>query len=197
MRPGPPRICCGQAMGCHTYIYAVDLRRVQSAFGSNDRDLLRRIAGKYPDDCAASNNSFATFATFVADGVLSLDGAVAELIQGTLSSPASSAFQYGYALEMLCLNLGAKLDTDRLGKIAGIGFAEQLATSGPPIPIPTPDDFPIIGYMTHQQAEAELQRIAGLDLSHPNAFVNLAIAQLRACLEQARRQTIDLVAFCY
>jgi len=181
-------------MGCHTYIYAVDLRRVRLAFGSNDRDLLRRIVGKCPDDFAASGNSFVTF---VADGVLSLDGALAELIQGTLSSPESSAFQYGYALEMLCLNLGAKLDTDRLGEIAGIGFAELLATSGPPIPIPTPDDFPIIGYMTHQQAEAELQRIAGLDLSHPNVLVNLAIAQLRACLEQARHQTIDLVAFCY
>jgi hypothetical protein len=180
-------------MGYQTRIYGVDLRRLQSAFGSHDGDLVRRLSEQYAEDFADADEGFATE---IAEGALTLEAALAEVIQGTISGSRSTAFQYGYALEMLSRHLGEKMDTDMLGEIEGIGFAEQLATSGPPIPIPIPEDFPIIGYMTHQDAVAELQRIEGLDLSHPDRLVNIAIGQLRSCLEEARRQCLDLVAFC-
>lgn len=181
-------------MGYQTTVYAVDLRDLRAAFGSNDGDLLRDISERYAEDFADADESFETE---IAAGALTLEAAIAELIQGTLSGSPSTAFQYGYALEILCRHFGTKLDTDMLGEIEGIGLAEQLATAGPPIAIPTPeDDFPVIGYMTHQETVAELQRIEGVELSHPRPSVNTAIAQLRSCLEEARRQSLDLVAFC-
>jgi hypothetical protein len=179
-------------MSTATSIYAVDLRPLRAACGSNDADLLQRITDTHRDDIRESNE---WHEDAIAAGALTLEAALAELIQGTFSGPPSTAFQYGYALELLCKHLGERVWTDELGEIEGIGFAQALALSGPPIPIPIPEDFPVIGYMTHQQIEAELQRIAGMDLSHPDALVTIAIGQLRAALEEARRQGVDLVAF--
>ena len=51
--------------------------------------------------------------------------------------------------------------------------------------------------MTHQEVAADLKRIEGMDLSHPNGGVRVAIDQLRACLAEARHRSVDLVAFCY
>ena len=180
-------------MGYHTSIYAVDLQRLRSAFGSNDTQLLDEIAETCREAFAESNE---WFATEIANGALTREAALAELIRGTLSAAESSAFQYGYALETLCRHVGTQLETDMLGEIGGIGLADELATSGPPVPIPPPDDFPVMGYLTHQQAAAELHRIAASPPSHPEPSVRLAIEQLRSCLEHASRQRVDLVAFC-
>ncbi len=181
-------------MSYSTAIYAVDLQLLESSFGSKDVDMLRHIKRQYGHLFQEADE---WFDDKISQGVPTLEEAIAELIEGTLTAPALAAFQHGYALEMLCRHFGARLNSDALGMIEGMGVAERLALSGPPIAIPRSEDFPVIGYMTYQQTVAELQRMEGKTFSYTDKYVETAHMQLKSCLEEAERRRVGLVAFCY
>src|SRR4029079_4918799 len=93
--------------------------------------------------------------------------ALRQIIAGKIKGPDWAGFQYGYVLELLCEHLGQILPNDDvIAFISDLEIPTALHESGPPIPIPTPRDFPSIGYLTAGQVREEYERLNAQDLSH-------------------------------
>jgi hypothetical protein len=134
----------------------------------------------------------------------------------------SVGYKYGYALQYLCLHLGEVPDhdswrtirqsafrsVDTVLKRAGISpktfsTSRFLVERHSPIPIPEPDDFPQIGYLTHN----EIRQICPLFCSDKIAkaiqkesddvqdWLESAIAELKEWLVTAIRKKCDLICF--
>lgn len=123
--------------------YAVDLAALQQVVGSGDEALLAAVLAENadePDD----------------DDELSTAQALRHLILGEPRDEAQ-AYQYGYALEMVCRHLGEQLPGDcwesiRWAVLEQTGFVEVLERSGPPVPLPPSTDFPRIAHLTPEAA---------------------------------------------
>ncbi|PQO40881.1 hypothetical protein [Blastopirellula marina] len=99
---------------------------------------------------------------------LTTGGALADLILGRPKDYAFG-FKYGYALEAICDKLGKHLPGDAwcsinfrarnmIAKLAPADFDKSLWIDGllgrgAPVEMPTPSDFPGIGFLTWQEAE--------------------------------------------
>jgi len=127
--------------------YAVDLVRLRAAIGSEDKKIIaatRKIVGKQFDAAA--------------DG-LSIGQAVTALVMGTPRGKIAT-HQFGYALEALAEHLGTRLAKNVW---SGVGWAavvdaglDAVMKRGSPIRLPTYPDFPMIGFMKHDEVVALL-----------------------------------------
>lgn len=125
--------------------YTLDFVRLRAAIGSQDEKIItatRKIVGKQFD---ADH-----------DG-LSIGQAVSALIMGTPRGKIAT-HQFGYALEAIAEHLGKRLAKDAWSGVgwpavsdAGLG---EVITRGSPVKLPKYPDFPMIGFMEHDEVIA-------------------------------------------
>ncbi|QDV35514.1 DUF7691 family protein [Tautonia plasticadhaerens] len=178
-------------MGYSTTLYGVDLERLRTALGSEDRALLARIKEAERDEFERSDDWFD-------EDRLTLAQALDDLIEGRVSRP-DCGFQYAYALELLCRWLGAELPhDDLLGSLDDLEVETLLERARLPVEIPTPEDFPVVSHLTSEEVHGELVRLSAIDLSFPeDEDIEEARHALVRCLEAARKRGVGVVSFYY
>jgi hypothetical protein len=133
------------------------------------------------------------------DEEISEEQAAAELIEGWVSKP-QQAHQYGYGLERLCQLLGSRLATieGKRGMLQALKLNTPLSKERSPVSLPQRDDFPVIGYLTADEVECEVERLRKLDLSSPKrAAIEEGRKTFFRCLKEAAKRRTSLVAFYY
>ncbi len=194
-------------MGYPFSAYAVDLKKLAAAAGSKDKKLEAALAKKHAmhfEDNAES------FEDEIEEGAPTLAKAVGEIIAGTAPKKSKHGFQYGYALELLTMHFGTRIDEDELGlgcseaidpflKKAKRPDFEKLTKEGVfPFPIPPPSDFPGIGTMNAKDIAAciaALDAIAPLTKDDDDA-TEVADA-LRSWCKKATKKKCGMVWFYY
>src|SRR5579871_11694 len=121
--------------------YLVDLDRLRAAFGSHEMSLVDEITQTFADHIADYDEQAADYDDGPADednGDDEGDGdagsrkglgeALGEIVAGTIQDP-ERGWQYGYALELLCMHLGQRLPAEHFESLrsSGIGYIAQLA----------------------------------------------------------------------
>jgi hypothetical protein len=182
-------------MGYRTLSYGVDIDRLRSAFGSRDEAMLGEIEREFADQFRDNDR---WFSDEIGRGAPSLREALAQIARGEITGGEATGFQYGYALELLCKRLGHELDNDDLIEfVDDLEIPTGLLSSGPPLPIPPPLDFPAIGFLTADQVRDEYARLEGLDLSHDDKDIEAAREEFRSYLRQASERGLGIVTFAY
>lgn len=182
-------------MGYSAQAYAVDIDRIRSAFGSRDETLLRAIEQAFADDLRRSDE---WFSGEISRGAPTLREALAQILRGKITGREGTEFQYGYAVELLCKHLGHSLDTDDgFEFVDDLELPTSLTTSGPPLPIPTLTDFPVIGFLTANQVGEEYARLKDQDLSHDDEDIAAAREEFRSYLQQANDLGLGIAMFSY
>jgi hypothetical protein len=151
--------------------YAVDLKKVVAAAGSKDKKLESALKKKFADEYEENAE---WFEDALKKGAPRLETAIAEIIAGTVPKKSKHGFQYGYAVEKLVMHFGKRIDEDELGlgsedaidpflkKAKQPSFAKLTKTGASPIPIPIPDDFPVISTMTPKDVAALQKSLAAI-----------------------------------
>ena len=176
-------------MGYSTLFYSVDLERLTSLVGSNDKTLSDLFAQKFPDELESRLD----------DNEPILADAFADLIAKTFSHP-DSGHQYGYALEMLCRIIGDHLpDDDAIGDLAPLEIASPLESPKHPINIPKEmNDFPRISYLEPTEVKIEFIRLSSIDIAFPNdEDIEEAREAYKNCIDLAAEQNLAVVTFYY
>lgn len=125
------------------------------------------------------------------------DRAVAELIAGKLTQPAS-AHVYGYALEHLCWTIGTFLDTIEGTDLKSLKLKTPLAKIRLPVKLPKSKDFPYVSYLDAEELRDEVARLRTMDLACPKApHVEEERSHFLQLLEQAAEQKRGVVSFYY
>ncbi len=171
-------------MGYSITLYAVDLERLRAAVGSCDTALLRRIRRREAEEFEADEDWFGEAAA----GKLTLREALEELVAGKWTSPNSGG-QYGYALELLCRDLGKRAELEVSPELVA---GTALARARLPLEIPPPEDFPVISHLTPEEARAALsgRTVPGGDRAEE-------WEALAGCLMTAARRGWGVVSFYY
>src|SRR5262245_32566797 len=104
------------------------------------------------------------------DDEISEEQAAADLVAGRVTRPGA-AHQYGYGLERLCRKLGNPLDVIEVKSVilSHLRLDTRLRISRSPVRLPRRDDFPVIGFLTADEVQGELERFRLLDLSFPQS----------------------------
>jgi len=205
-------------MGHEITPYLVDEPTIAAFFGSKDERLIADVLAAFPDEVSKNEQSFATQ---IAAGAPTLEGALRAMAnRETSRDPMPHAFQYGYALELLCRHLGTRIMDDEHPELAasirvnprGLRMTKELewflSLTHPPIPIPKPEDFPAVGFLSRNQAA---RRSAGIgdgtidptDPALPPWWRRWAKSlgaerdRYAAWLKRAVRERKDLIAFYY
>jgi hypothetical protein len=142
----------------------------------------------------------------IADGAPPLGTAVSEIIAGKVPKKSKHGFQYGYAVEVLVMHLGVRVDEDELGlgcedaidkhlKKAKQPSTDKLTKHGVfPIRIPAPADFPGIGTMTAKDMKAF---VAAATLMKDDAGALEVSGAFRSWCKKATAKKRALVWFYY
>lgn len=194
-------------MGYPFSAFAVDLKKLAAAAGSEDKKLEAALAKKNAKHYAENAE---WFEDEIAKGAPTLAAAVSEIIAGKTPKKSKHGFQYGYALEVLTKHFGTRIDEDELGlgcnealdpclKKAKKPSFEKLTKEGVfPIAIPAPADFPGIGTMNAKDIAACL---AALDAIAPQTKEDDDAGEiadaLRSWCKKATKKKRDLVWFYY
>lgn len=189
--------------------YSASIEKVQKAFGSHDSalaaSLKKRFTSRFEQDAAEKDEDY--------DEEPSLEQALEEIIDGK-ALQAGFGHKYGWVLEMLCNHFGALLPNEcywgmrsawaeeveeALGR-AGIppdqfSLLNHLMYRGSPVKIPTPDDFPAIGYMKVSELPLALRAIEAANLSSLDEEHKRAVLELRNWLEACLNAQSDLICF--
>ena len=97
--------------------------------------------------------------------------------------------------ELLCKHLGHRLENDDLIEFIEIlEIPTGLTTSGPPLPIPRPHDFPDVGFLTADQVQQEYFSLKDQDLSHEDEDIQEAREGFPLLLEAGVRERAGLVS---
>jgi hypothetical protein len=181
--------------------YLVELGRLCATYGSHDYALVQAIQ-RHCADRIAFHNEWADRAP------VSLVQALQEIIDGDLHHP-DHAYQYAYALEMLCRYLGETLPNEEFVGLRspGLVFIQRLRGldfSQRPLPIPelpVPGDGPDIGYVTSGEArdflgDPTLPGGEGTD-AYDRAWEVAVQEQYRSWLRVAVDRQMDVVIFLY
>jgi hypothetical protein len=178
-----------------TNIYVVDLSTLRRAFGSHDQAIVDRISAANQDRFVRSDR---WFKDRIAQGAPRLQQALQQLIDGNLDSAASAAFQYGYALELLCRELGRDMKTyEDIDSINDLLVQSEFARVGPPLPIPISLDFPEIRYASREDVIAEKRSLLAKEDLESDPCIVQARNTLLGCLDTAIELHQSLVAFRY
>jgi hypothetical protein len=125
--------------------------------------------------------------------------AAADLVAGRVTRPGD-AHQYGYALERLCRMLGTPLGAieGKRGILSHLGLDTRLREKRSPVRLPRRDDFPVIGFLTADEVQGELEGLRALDLSFPqSAEIEHDRRTFFKCLQNAAKKGVGIVAFYY
>jgi hypothetical protein len=183
-------------MGYGTHACAIDIDRLRSVFGSNDRAMLKALDESY-GDTFLRNDEWS--ADRISEGAPTQREALAQIIEGKITGPDWAGFQYGYATEILCEHLGHWLEDENLiHDIEDLEIPTGLSNyNGLLFPVPEPDDFPDIRFLTAEQVREDYERLTGLDLSHEDEELEAAREEFRSYFRQASEKGLGLVTFAY
>jgi len=156
-------------MSYSVMFYAVDVPKLQAVFGSNDQALLQEVMASQWEEIEENDE-------FAEDQELPLTTARAmqNIFAGTVdTSDRRLGGLYGYTLKMLCQHMGEFAAGD-IYNTRILPFESKLLSNGVPIPIPEPEDFPEVGYLTQQGLVEELEAARNpLPTSSPHFFDNM------------------------
>lgn len=156
-------------------VYQVDLNALRATVGSNDTALLQRVLAREAYAIRAHDE---WFADEIAGGDPTLGQALEQIVRNQMVR--SAGYAYGYALELLCRELGEPLPSDNF---QGIGWSwietvdarlaelnapprfrlDRLAGIFPLQDVPRPSDFPSIGHLTPEDLDAARAWAAALE----------------------------------
>ncbi len=207
-------------MGYGITPFAVSLKKIERVIGKKKsggllgrlfatssasllREIKRKSAYRFDQD------------DLVDDEEPTLEQALADLLAG---NDLNQLFghKYAYAFELLCDHFGRALNNSMWSAI-GIEWVEQveeamkqagidehaisvsshLMNRGAPVSIPTPDDFPAVGYLRRGEIDAAAQALDSADLSEMDEDLMESVEQLRQWCARCRELGTDLVCFYY
>lgn len=184
--------------------YAVDLARLQQVIGSHDDALVSTLVTEHAEELDAVDD--------VDPSLPSARDAVAALIAGRLESGPVN-FKYGYALELVCRQLGRPLSNERWSAMNGEWFdtvedaflalegkrkiCNEVFWSGPPVALPFIDDFPAIGHVTADAVEPLADELEQALEPARNTAAAAALRELLGWLRLAAQRKLGLVTFYY
>ena len=154
-------------MGYSLMPYLVDEARVVAFRGSGDEALVEEIVAGGADQVAHND---ACFADEIAAGAPTLRAALLDLAHGRVPEVTDHAFQYAYALELLCSHFGETEMTPDAREPAsirlnwnGVTATRELETfltlTTNPVRLPDLQAFPAIGFFSWQQCERRVRGI--------------------------------------
>lgn len=194
-------------MSYGVHAFAVDFGELKAALGSKDGHLLAQVLANFATDIERMD----------ADDVENELPPTAEVLRRMIFGEAYHeerwvGFKYGYALEYLCWHLGEFLDNSQWSSMHGDWFetvdaalaqagvspavfsTAKLVYRGAPVPIPEPDDFPGIGYLTREEIPAVAAALDAADWSRvTDAEARQSIEQVRGWLHTCQETDCGLV----
>ncbi len=207
-------------MGNGLSIYHVNLAKLRAAAGSGDERLAKSVNRKLADEIDSNANFFAHQ---IGKGAPRLDRAVTEIISGPLGrKKREHAFQYGYALELLCRYFGSGGMSEAFERLrddwprrydtalkrVGVGDAiriTKLLRWSPPIAVPhRPNWFPVIATIeanaaSHAIAKLDKRALAELEASTDDDDQALAVGvgEVIGWSRTAKKRKTGIVSFFY
>ena len=194
-------------MGYNYSAYAVDLKALRKVWGKGrkQRELFDEICEEHEDDIADNYESFEDY--IVEDGAPILKRALYEIFLGK-PSQKDHGFQYGYALQLLCEQLGERVGEEELSwfaeyidpllKKARCPSTEQMMGEGTlPLKIPMPKDFPVIGTVEAAGCIAALGALGTIRAMTEDDDALYAIDEITIWFEAAKKKKRGLVWFIY
>jgi hypothetical protein len=207
-------------MGYGIRPYVVPMAKLRASCGSKSRELIAVVERECRELIVEIDGAFESQ---IAGGTPDAATAVAQLVDGSFGASRSGAFMYVYALEILCAQLGARLDApvlertstalleliDRVLRARGVdAFGMRDLTSGrSPVKLPPRTPLPGIGTLEPSVIAIASKQMARLDLSESEvphddrgmrAAAYRAIGEVREWVEAARAMRgAGLLCFYY
>ncbi len=162
--------------------------------GAFMRQLQSAVAGTRLAGLLSCNSEAELLSGWDDEDELSEEQAVADLIAGHFSRPASS---YGYGLQCLCQLLGVKLGViPGKGRLKALKVDTPLAEPRSPTALPEVDDFPHLSYLSAEEVAQEARRIEAMDLAYPkSSAIEEDRRTLLQYLQAAAREGHAVVSF--
>jgi hypothetical protein len=187
-------------------VYALDLDKLKAACGSSDDKLRRMICGRFKRDLQSHDEG-------KDEGELTVREALRQIIMGGAPDSRSGS-TYAYAFKLLCEHFGkflpnAPLLPIRLSFIDDVDGAlremgafdavslSKLAYRGLPINLPSPDDFPMTGYMTPEEIRPALAQLSAAKYAGEDRDIAEAIDCIQSWLKAASDKQQALVSFVH
>ncbi|MDZ4834714.1 MAG: hypothetical protein SGJ27_13130 [Candidatus Melainabacteria bacterium] len=176
-------------------VYAVDINKIKQVCGSNDQELLATIKRQHAERLEDADE---WFVDEIKAGAPSLFDAVSALVLKQEMNK-DFAFQYGYALEVLCNQFGQQIDSEFESMSGGYFWElpdsiQSLVTTGAPVVIPAIEDFPTIGHKSLSDVRQELGAQPKFD---PDSDEGEAFKHYVQILQSINMLNTDLIAFYY
>ena len=181
-----------QSMSSTITVFAVSLDRIRQVVGSKNESLLTQIVAEQKS-CLEDIDSIDEECGF------RCAEALADIIHGRVNRDIRG-YLYGYAFETLCRQFGRELN-----EISGIAGAatwieeidgalvevsspiklSDLLYAGCPIPIPRPDEYPIIGFLPASILPVTLEQLSTLDTTKLDSDAAEVLGQMTSWLKTA------------
>ncbi len=169
-------------------VFRADLNALRRLYGSHDPDW--SIYDPYEEE------------DLPPEGEMSAEHALDEIVRGKLSAGNldTDAAQYGYALKLWCEACGTALDNDKVMPWNGFMSlpddsvllpVRDLAWSGPPLALPDPPDFPMVGHLDAAHVDTALAAFGQLDLSGYDPMTREILEQYCSWLREAKTHGRD------
>lgn len=170
----------------------VDIAEVSSVIGCKDPSVIDAVKSLERD----RYDEEATWDPEVM-GEISLGDALRHLVMGE-PLDAGSAHQYGYALCEVCTYMGTLLQPDcwsgvRWSAIEDCGLVELMTTTGPPVPLPSIEDFPRIGHIRRDQLPLYLDAATTKATAVSDVELKELLDEFIGWLETAIDNSVDIV----
>lgn len=193
---------------------AVDLREVKALVGCGDEELLAALLETFGDEF----EMFADFGFYEEEGDSELTPrkALSQILRGE-EYDEQFAFNYGHALEFLCLYCGEFLsnrhwsampsrswidEVDRWLLAAGVPpetfcFFDHLICRGAPVAIPDTVDSMSMGYLAREQIGGVRRAFETANMSVvTDRSARESIDELHGWLKTCSEAGVDLMCFC-
>ena len=153
-------------MGYGFMVWAVDTSKLQQVAGSKDEKLCRMIGGRFKHDVAGLDD---LFSHQIASGKPDTRTALRQIVDGTVPPDVSNGAVYFYAFKLLVQHFGRPLDNSAVYPWSSPDFAPldaafvtmgvplklgRLYGSSLPVKLPSPDDFPLTGWIDAAEVKA-------------------------------------------
>lgn len=172
--------------------YILDIDQLKSVFGSNDQKLLNAIRENQVERLEELDECFEDE---IEEGAPTTFAAIEQIVAGVITNSDDAAFQYGYAIEFICQELGERVLTDDLGILSVLKLNTKLSQPRLPLPIPQPEDFPEISFLTAYEVTTEHSRFTEEKSTWPQNKLRKSREEFFEILSRARQSGKDLVTF--
>jgi hypothetical protein len=196
--------------------FAVDLDAVRAVVGSRDVHVLAELTEALADDLEQIDDMLSEYAEDNDDEndpypPLTAADVLRHLVMGD-PCRKDVGFAYGYCFTALCAHFGTELDNDQwsatrttwFGTVqaalaqAGVSckqfVVDRLVYRGPPVRLPSLNDFPNIGYLTRAEVAEARAALATADITKmSNLGAAESIKQMREWFVACVRSNRDLV----